>query len=179
MKNYAIVPEPGTVRLERLLPGPMERIWQYLTDSEKRVRWFAGGPMELRVGGKAELLFDHRNISNEPVPERFKAMEEGKLISYGHVTQCEAPRLLSYTWWENEDDKSEITFELFPEGEEVRLVLTHRRLADQQEMLNVSGGWHAHVDILEDLLRGVTPRLFWANHAKLEKEYAERYAVEG
>ena len=24
--------EPGTVRLERLLPGPVERVWAYLTD---------------------------------------------------------------------------------------------------------------------------------------------------
>ena len=28
--------EPGTVRLERLLPGPIERAWAYLTESDKR-----------------------------------------------------------------------------------------------------------------------------------------------
>ena len=41
---------PAEVRLVRTLPGPIERIWDYLTDSEKRSRWFAGGPMELRPG---------------------------------------------------------------------------------------------------------------------------------
>ena len=35
--------EPGTVRLERLLPGPIERVWAYLTESAKRATWFAAG----------------------------------------------------------------------------------------------------------------------------------------
>jgi uncharacterized protein YndB with AHSA1/START domain len=171
MNKSNLVPEPGTVRLERVLPGPIERIWGYLTESEKRARWFAGGPMDLRVGGKVELLFDHRNICDEPLPERYQAMAEGKLVSHGYVTRCEPPRLLSYTWWENEGDKSEITFEMFPEGDEVKLVITHRRLANRKDMLSVCGGWHAHMNILEDRLRGVELRPFWATVADLEKEY--------
>jgi uncharacterized protein YndB with AHSA1/START domain len=31
---------PGEVRIVRLLPGPIERIWDYLTVPEKRARWF-------------------------------------------------------------------------------------------------------------------------------------------
>ena len=34
---------PAEVRLVRILPGPIERVWEYLTDSEKRARWFGGG----------------------------------------------------------------------------------------------------------------------------------------
>ena len=30
-----------TVRFERLLPGPIERVWAYLTESEKRRKWLA------------------------------------------------------------------------------------------------------------------------------------------
>ena len=33
--------EPGTVKLERLLPGPVERVWAYITESDKRA------PLEL------------------------------------------------------------------------------------------------------------------------------------
>jgi uncharacterized protein YndB with AHSA1/START domain len=33
---YAEAVEPGTVRLERLLPGPIDRVWAYLTESDKR-----------------------------------------------------------------------------------------------------------------------------------------------
>ena len=55
--------EQGTVRLERLLPGPIERVWAYLTESDKRATWFASGPFELRVGGKADLHFaDRRHV---------------------------------------------------------------------------------------------------------------------
>ena len=32
-----------TVRFERLLPGPIERVWAYLTESEKRRKWLASG----------------------------------------------------------------------------------------------------------------------------------------
>ena len=55
--QYGKFTTPAEVRIVRTLPGPIERIWEYLTDPEKRSRWFAGGPMELHVGGKVELFF--------------------------------------------------------------------------------------------------------------------------
>lgn len=33
---YATMPAPATVRIERILPGLIERVWAYLTESEKR-----------------------------------------------------------------------------------------------------------------------------------------------
>lgn len=36
MNEFGVVTEPGTVRFERVLPGPIERVWAYLTESEKR-----------------------------------------------------------------------------------------------------------------------------------------------
>ena len=48
-------PAPGEIRLMRTLPGPIERLWQYLTDPEKRSRWFAGGPMELKADDERNL----------------------------------------------------------------------------------------------------------------------------
>ena len=61
--------KPGEVRIVRLLPGPIERIWDYLTDPEKRAKWFAGGPMEPRQGGKVELFFHHKNIAPDETPK--------------------------------------------------------------------------------------------------------------
>jgi uncharacterized protein YndB with AHSA1/START domain len=43
--------KPSTVRIERLLPGPVERVWAYLTESTKRATWLAAGEFDLRVGG--------------------------------------------------------------------------------------------------------------------------------
>lgn len=36
VEPYATLPAPATVRIERVLPGPVERVWAYLTESEKR-----------------------------------------------------------------------------------------------------------------------------------------------
>ena len=33
---YGTLIEPATLKIERLLPGPIERVWAYLTDSELR-----------------------------------------------------------------------------------------------------------------------------------------------
>lgn len=90
MNEYGVVTQPGTVRLERLLPGPIERVWDYLTDSKKRGTWFASGPIELRVGGKVELKFHHADLSAEKeIPERFKEKCAGNVRMNGVVTACD------------------------------------------------------------------------------------------
>ena len=77
--EYGTVSEVGTVRFQRVLPGPIERVWSYLTDPEKRATWLAGGPMELRAGGKMELHFRHADLTSrsDPIPAKFKSMESG------------------------------------------------------------------------------------------------------
>src|SRR3954453_9082047 len=47
---YGRVTGPTTLKIERLLPGPLERIWGYLTDSKLRRKWLAAGTMEMKVG---------------------------------------------------------------------------------------------------------------------------------
>jgi uncharacterized protein YndB with AHSA1/START domain len=172
--EYGVAIGKDAVRFERLLPGPIERVWSYLTESEKRKTWFASGEMDLRVGGRVELIFMHSDFAPEPTPERFKKYDGWR--SHGRITRCEPPRVLSYTWSEESGGDSEVTFELSPEGHDVRLVLTHRRLADRAAMIDVSGGWHSHLSVLNDRLKGREPRAFWSIHAKVEAEYKERFA---
>ncbi len=105
-------PAPGEIRIMRTLPGPIERVWTYLTDPEKRSRWFAGGPMELRVGGKVELFFQHKNIApDETPPEQYAKVHNEGFKMPGTILRCEPPRVLSYTF----DDNSDVTFELVPQ----------------------------------------------------------------
>jgi len=178
VSEYGIVTEPGTIRFERVLPGPIERVWAYLTEPEKRGKWFASGPMELRADGPVELHFRHADLSPhvEETPDRYKQYEKGH-TSYGRVTRCEPPRLLSFMWGEEVGDDSEVTFELTPRGRDVLLVLTHRRLGDRAMMAPVAGGWHTHLGILVDHLNGREPRPFWSTHAQLEAEYEKRLAT--
>jgi uncharacterized protein YndB with AHSA1/START domain len=171
MNDYGTITQAGAIRFERLLPGPVERVWAYLTESDKRGKWLASGAVEPRVGGQVELHFRHADLSpqKEPVPDKYKQKLEGGASFTAEVTRCEPPRLLGHTW----TDGSEVTFELTPRGEQVLLVLTHRRLSPTQ-MLSVAGGWHTHLDILVDNLNDRMPRPFWSTHARLAREYERR-----
>lgn len=173
MNDYGIVTEPGTLELERVLPGPIERVWACLTEPEQRKRWLADGPMDLRSGGRFELRFRNSDLSPqfEPTPERYREQECASLR--GRVTRCEAPHRLSLTWGDGAE-ASEVDFELQAEGAQVRLRLTHRKLRERAMLLSVSAGWHTHLAILGDVLAQRPPRPFWSTHAALEAAYAQR-----
>ena len=170
---------PAEVRLVRTLPGPIERIWDYLTDPEKRSRWFAGGPMELRKGGKFTLHFQHKNLApDETPPEEHQCHHDGSSMD-GIITRCEPPRVLAFTF--GSTGESEATFELTPQGKNVLLVLTHRaRGEDVPYMAGFGAGWHTHVAHLIALLEGAPRPPFWPLHAKLRADYEKlRVAAQG
>jgi uncharacterized protein YndB with AHSA1/START domain len=162
---------PDTLRIERTLPGSPERIWTYLVDGEKRAKWFSGGTTMSAIGQTATLHFQHSNITDEPTPERWKAMDEGGFTSDVTIIGFDSPRTLSYTWPEG-DDVSEVTFELSPHGSGTKLVLIHRRIGSVELMASFASGWHAHLDALAQVLDGAMPTDFWTNVLRLEDKYA-------
>ncbi|SKA89813.1 Uncharacterized conserved protein YndB, AHSA1/START domain [Prosthecobacter debontii] len=168
--------QPGEVRFIRLMPGPIERVWDYLTDPDKRSQWFAGGPMELREGATLQLLFRHGLLSpDENPPEKYREVHEPGVPMKGRITQCEPPHRLGFTWeGETAEQESAVVFELFPEGNEVRLILTHRCLGSEHERADVSSGWHIHTAFLHARLSGNTPPPLWAACEKLDAEYRKR-----
>ncbi len=173
---FGVVTEPGTIRFERVLPGPIEQVWAYLTESEKRGKWFAAGEIEPHVGGKFELRFDHASLSleNDPPPEKYKQMVEKPGPFYNErVTRYEPPRVLSWTWDGGIDGPSEVTFELKPQGEKVLFVLTHRRLAGKH-MAGIAGGWHTHLAVLVEQINNRLRRPFWTIFAETDGEYIKR-----
>lgn len=163
--------EPGTLRMERILPAPVERVWTYLVDPDKRATWLAGGTMAQEPGGVFDMRFEHTTLSGEEAPERFAAYRKPH-FQKSRLVRMEAPRLLTISWGNETDAASEVTFELTPQGDNAtQLVLTHRRLPDRKETLSVAGGWHAHLDVLDDLVHGREPAGFWTNLAAAEKAY--------
>ncbi len=168
---------PGEIRFQRMLPGPIERVWAYLTDPEKRGCWLASGILEQKPGGKVQFNFRHSEITPhvEEIPDKYKELcaEGSDACNFtGLVLRCDPPHQLSYTWPESDGRESEVTFELTPQGERVLLVLTHRKLGDNRhQLLSVSAGWHAHVDILIAKLDGAPVPPFWSAHTRLEAEY--------
>ena len=179
--NYGKFVAKGEVVFVRNLPGPIELVWAYLTEADKRAKWFAGGEMDRFVGGNLELEFKHSNLttSEDVVPEKYADMHENGHKMKTRITGYEPPRLLSYIWNEGEEPgpNSEVFFELEPIGDQVRLTLTHRRLADPGTAASVGTGWHLHLNLLEAQLKGETPPLLWKTHSKLQPEYAAELGV--
>ncbi len=166
--NYGLLTEPATLTIERRLPGPVDRIWSYLTDGELRRQWLAAGAMEEKVGAPVDLVWRNDELTDPPGtrPEGFG--DEHRMTC--EVTAIDAPRLLSISW----GSTGGVTFMLQEKGDEVLLTIGHRRVEDPAVLRNVSAGWHAHVDVLEARLRGTTPAPHWDNFAQLRGVYAER-----
>ena len=155
--------KPSTVRFERLLPGPVERVWAYLTESKKRALWLAAGEFDLRVGGSIELIFDNDSLSDD------KPKGGGTRRFEGRITRLEPMRALAHTWtWDGQD--TDVLYELTPKGKDVLLTIQHRLPEGGGMIKGVSGGWAVHAGILADRLNGVKPRPFWTTHDRLMKE---------
>lgn len=176
MNEYAVRTAPTEVRIERLLPGPIERVWAHLVESEKRATWLAAGAIELHQGGCVAHVFRNSALTtnDDPAPAKY-AREAHEHHMSGQVLACEPPHLLAYTWGDG-DEASAVRFELQPRGDEVLLVVTHSLLHTRYAMLSVAGGWHVHLDILRARLTDSTPPKFWQSHTRLEAEYAERFS---
>ena len=86
------------------------------------------------------------------------------------VVAIDAPRLLAISW----GSTGGVTFTLAEKGDEVLLTIVHNRVEDPSVLLNVSAGWHSHVDVLEAKLRGTTPVPHRDNFAQLRGVYVER-----
>jgi uncharacterized protein YndB with AHSA1/START domain len=172
MSAYGEVIDSNTVRFERLLPGPIERVWSFLVDADKRAKWLCGGETQLTVGGNADMIFNNASLSggsDVERPAKYKDMPECVSFS-GSVTRCEPPYVLAHTW-AFECESSEVCYELTAVDDKVRLVLTHTRLNNAEMMLSVSGGWHAHLEILIAVLDGTEPQPFWSLHTEFETKY--------
>jgi uncharacterized protein YndB with AHSA1/START domain len=165
---YGELVEPATVRMERMLPGPMARVWAYLTESDLRGQWLATGEMELRVGGKVDLTWRNDELTGhrEERPAGVEALHRQEST----VIRIDPPRLLVFGW----AGGSDVAFELEPKGSQVKLTVTHRRLRDRSQTIGVSAGWHAHLDVLAARLDGRAPQPFWKIWTGLRAEYDQR-----
>ena len=165
---YGVISESATLTIQRLLPGPIERVWAYLTDSDLRRQWLASGDMPLSIGAEFELVWHNSELTDPPGRKPDGFGDEHRMQS--RITELDPPRKIGFTW----GSTGGVTFELVPEGDEVLLTVTHRRLPDRNTMLMVGAGWHAHLDILRARLNNEQPAPFWDSWQSLKQDYDRR-----
>jgi uncharacterized protein YndB with AHSA1/START domain len=161
---------PDAIRLERVLDAPVEKVWRYLTEAELRSQWFMGGTDATGVG-EFDLLVDHDRLSDEvvPYPESYAAHKGATWTE--KVTRFEPPRLLETTFQGGKNGI--VTYELHPEGEKTRLVLTHSGITSGTGAQDFGSGWNSHLTVLEERLAGRGVKDFWALHARSKEAVAK------
>jgi uncharacterized protein YndB with AHSA1/START domain len=161
--NLGRVVNESTCQFERTLPAPVNRVWQYLTNSDFLSSWLAVASIECRIGGRVELQFDENEV-----PER---KEQGSKIR-GLVSAYEAERKLEYSWIDTKSHlESTVSFELTAQGNETKLTVTHSRVPSAR-MHEFMAGWHAHLDILTARLKNAVPPSFQKRFREVVQTYA-------
>ena len=166
---YGQLVEPSVLKLERLLPGPIERVWEYLTKSELRRQWLASGEMPPVPGTPFEFVWRNDDLSGGSAHRPDGRGETERLQS--RVLEYDPPRRLAVSW----GIEGNVTFDLEPQDGSVLLTLTHSRIPDRHTLLDVSGGWHVHLDILAAITAAAPAPTFWDNWVKLRDDYARRF----
>ncbi|MGH2831937.1 MAG: SRPBCC family protein [Solirubrobacteraceae bacterium] len=152
-----------TLRFERVLGHPIERVWQALIDPAEQDAWHPT-PFEI------EPLTDGtvRYLSSADAP----AMPDGKVLEH------EPPHVLAHTWGEDL-----LRWELHPHQEGCLLVLTHT-FDDHLKAARDAAGWHLCLDSMRSSLsnqqtvgeqpshRG--PSQGWR---ELNSEYEQRFGI--
>src|SRR6185436_8555320 len=110
---YGTLIEPTTLKIQRMLPGPIERVWAYLIDSELRRKWLAAGSMELKPGAPFELVWRNDELTDPPGKRPDGFSEEHRMAS--RIVEADPPRKLVFTW----DGSGDVSIELEPRGDKV------------------------------------------------------------
>ena len=165
---YGTLIEPATLKLQRLLPGPIERVWAYLAQSDLRRQWLAAGDMDMKVGAPFELVWRNDELTDPSGQRPDEVSEEHRMQS--RILELDPPRKLSFAW----RDSGDVSFELEPQGNDVLLTVIHRRLPDRETTQWVATGWHSHLDMLVARLTSKNPGPFWDGFTRLLAEYDRR-----
>jgi uncharacterized protein YndB with AHSA1/START domain len=160
-----------TVEFKRLLPGPIELAWDYLTKPELLKTWFAEVALEPRVGGAVTVAFGKSDCGGNSVE--------------GTVLEFRQPHVLAFSWIKlrrqadgsiAHSNEGEVRFELAKKGDKVLLTLLHSGLPIQ-ELAGHSAGWHAYMDNLESHIAGRGALDFMAIFHDLRPRYDERVSA--
>jgi uncharacterized protein YndB with AHSA1/START domain len=133
------------VRFERQLIRPVEQVWDLLTGA-----------------AQPPAADDATGTSSSRPPATEPALGEPPPVSFGNdfapagpVTTLEPPNTLEYAWLADGVQAGRVRWQLAPGPGGARLVLTQTvPTAFADRVPAVLAGWHTHVELLADWLRG-------------------------
>jgi uncharacterized protein YndB with AHSA1/START domain len=133
--------------MERTYNAPVDKVWRAITDVGQMRQWYFNlDDFKPEVG----FTFEFSGQS-----------DCGDYLHFCEVTEVVDGRKITYSWsYKDYEGMSYLSWELFPEGEMTRLVLTHTGLETFPPMKDFtresfSGGWTYFVhDALKKFLEG-------------------------
>jgi uncharacterized protein YndB with AHSA1/START domain len=114
MDDFAKRLDEHMVQFARILPGPIERVWEHLRDGRKRGEWLASGAMLTEVGETFEMRFKHSELpphQAQPL-EKFIEMDKTGHTSRNILLAYEPPRRLVFTFGPEARGYTEVEFRL-------------------------------------------------------------------
>jgi uncharacterized protein YndB with AHSA1/START domain len=128
-----VEPNPKPFVIERTFNAPVELVWKAITNKDDMKEWyFELAAFEPKEGFEFQFMVEHEGATYD---HRCRVLEA---IRY---------RKLAYSWrYEGQPGNSVVTFELFPEGKQTRLKLTHTGLETFPRLpayarMNFAMGW--------------------------------------
>jgi uncharacterized protein YndB with AHSA1/START domain len=126
------------VRFERRIDHRIETVWETIATPGGIRGWLGTARVELAEGGAVRLQFD-KTVGN---------------VVEGHVTAVDPPRLLEYTFGQ---DDSVLRWELQADGDDAtKLVLTHT-LPSSEHLPETLAGWHTLIELISGAIAGEDP----------------------
>lgn len=141
-------------RLGREFGHDRNAVWRMLTDPPALAQWLAPGSIELREGGAVQIDF----------------ADSGTTIR-STVRGLDPPRLLEYSWSNDDDPGRSLRWELNDAAAGTRLRLT-LRLPEREDVAKACAGFDAHLEMLAAALEGVPIRFPFDLYLARRRAYA-------
>ncbi|MFJ4923744.1 SRPBCC family protein [Streptomyces sp. NPDC088725] len=142
-----------TLRMERELAHPPEKVWAALTDPVSLARWFPSEvELTLEPGGAMGFRFPG---------------DSGPVMT-GIVTDADRPRLFAFTWGDQH-----LSWAIAPHGDGSLLTLEHT-FGDHFGAASFASGWQLCVTMLGTLLDG-GPVVAGHDEGELHEAYVRRF----
>jgi uncharacterized protein YndB with AHSA1/START domain len=127
------------VRLEEVLPHPVERVWAALTEAASISDW-----LMITTDFRAEVGARFRLKTGNLAPSGWVEAE---------VVDLDPPRRMTWAWSVGDgNEPTLVTFELTPDGSGTRLSFTHTGEIDAVIGDLLSRGWSGRLEILRRTL---------------------------